>query len=217
MKPLFPITVALVFGVFTADAFSAPKGKGKERPRKAEAAAMTKPDSSSPREALQPYIVNVDQLLAIERPKGRIGVLLNQAPSRLASLRQQFVAEREKAAEADRGKFNAAIATCDALTRALDERQKTAGEMQSSAAVKGSTDLGARRKDNLAQGVDGGDRSKAVGSVVERDRERAEHRAARRKAGEGDAALSAMSANRWNQRAIELRKQITESYGRISG
>jgi hypothetical protein len=192
-------------------------GKAKGKANGGPPSAVAKPDATSPRNALQPYIVHVDQLLDLERPEGKqITALLKQAPGRLATLRQDFVAERQKAAEGDRSKFDAAIATCDLLTRALDERQKTAGEIEASSAVKGSTQIGAHRKDNLTQGISGGDDAKAVGSIVERDRERAAAHAAARRAQQGDNALTAMSADRWNKRSIELRKQITDSYGRIS-
>jgi hypothetical protein len=208
------VSCSLSLALLDPSAHAAGKGKGKPP----GAGPIANPDPSKPREALEPYIIHLDQLLAIERPEGKvITPFFNQALGRVTSLRQQFVTEREKAAEGERAKFDAAIATCDAITKALDERQKTLGEIQSSAAVSGSTQIGARRKDNLNQGIKGGDDAKAVGSIVERDRERAEKRGAAKRAQQGDSALTAMSADRWNKRTIELRKQITDSYGKISG
>jgi hypothetical protein len=213
-KPFLLVLGLLSFVLLDPFAHAAGKGKGKPP----GAGVVTNPDATKPREALEPYMVHLDQLLAIDRPEGKvITPFFNQAPGRITTLRQEFVTERGKAAEGDRARFDAAIATCDAITKALDERQKTLGEIQSSAAVSGSTQIGARRKDNLTQGIKGGDDAKAVGSVVERDRERAEKRGAAKRAQQGDSALTAMSADRWNKRTIELRKQITDSYGKISG
>jgi hypothetical protein len=210
---------ACVLALATPELYAAGKGprRGGGGPGPA-AQAVTKPDPTKPHEALQPYIVHIDQLLSLERPEGKpITPMLNQASGRITTLRQQFVAERKKGVEAaEQAKFDAAIATCDALTRALEERDKTMSQIESSSAVKGSKAIGARRKDNLTQGIDGGDRSKAVGAAVERDRERAERRGAAKRAEQGDNAMTAMSVNRWNERSLQLKKQITDSYGKIN-
>ena len=88
--------------------------------------------------------------------------------------------------------------------------------MNASAAVAGSGKLEeGPRKDNLAQGIKGGSTAKAVGSVVERDRERGENHQAKVSAARTDNALSAMAVNNWNKRTIELRKQVTDAFARI--
>ena len=71
------------------------------------------------------------------------------------------------------------------------------------------------RKDNLTQGIKGGDTAKAVGAIVERDRERQAAAKAAQRAARTDNALSAMAANRWNKRALELQQQIAAAYGEI--
>ena len=55
----------------------------------------------------------------------------------------------------------------------------------------------------------------AAGAVVERDRERSENHQAKVSAAKNDHALSAMAANNWNKRSIELRRQIIDQYARI--
>ena len=112
--------------------------------------------------------------------------------------------------------FDAAVATCDALSRALDERTATISQMNASASVAGSDKLGrGPRKDNLVQGIHGGDLAKAVGSVVERDREKSDNKRAHTAAAHDSKTLEAMTLNRWNQRAIELRRGIIDTYSRI--
>ena len=208
----FTLLFALVFCV---PAIGLAKGKGKGKGKGGVPAAPA--SASNPAEALSPYITHVDQLLALRRqgtPQGM--AFLENASGRLATMRLQFVAEKEKAAEGDRARFEAAIATCDRLSGALDERQKVLGDIRASQAVQGSGKLDAGpRKDNLTQGIKGGDEAKAVGAIVEHKREKAAARAAKNQAAANDDALTSMSANRWNKRAIELRQQITASYAQI--
>jgi hypothetical protein len=211
MKMLLPVLVTVAVGSFLMPASWA-KGKPK---RPAQPATAT--NVASPTEALAPYVNHVDQLLALRRnvpPKQ--AALYNQAPGRIATLRSQFATEREKADGTNRAKFNAAITTCDVLTSALNERQKVLGDITASQSVEGSGKLEAGpRKDNLTQGIKGGSTAKAAGAIVERDRERAAARAAKARAMASDDALTAMSANRWNKRSIELREQITAAYAKI--
>ena len=148
-------------------------------------------------------------MLAFERPSS-----FDQASGQIALLKQSFVAQKSNASAPDQSSLNAAVATCDAIAAALNERQRTVGQIKASMAVKGDTDLGERRKDNLTQGLRG--RNKAKAAKIEFKREKREAAEARREAAEGDDALTAGSVQRWNQRAIELRKQINAAYSRIS-
>lgn len=214
---LFPhrliVSSAVLLALFTTAAEAAPKGKGKPL----LPPAVATPDAANPIEALAPYINSLEKLLALERdvPPVRVG-FFNQAPGRIVTLKASFAEQREKATETDRSKFDAAIATCDTLTGALNERAAVLGNLNASAAVAGSGKLEkGPRKDNLTQGIKGGSVAKAVGSVVERDRERSENRQAKVAAGRSDTALTAMTANNWTKRSGELRKQITDAYARI--
>lgn len=212
MKTTRLALLAALFALSIGPAFAKAKGKGAKPKAPAPAAS-----ASSPAEALEPYINHLDQLLALHRsapPKGL--AFFDQAPGRLATLKQGYAVQRDKAQDADRPKFDAAIATCDRLTAALDERQKVLGDIRAAQAVQGSGKLeSGPRKDNLTQGINGGSTAKAVGAIVERDREKAAARAAKKSAAKSDDALTAMSANRWNKRSIELRQQITASYAKI--
>jgi hypothetical protein len=209
--PLAILGLSLLLSLGTLPAQA--KGKGKPKPP----AAVIAPNAEAPAEALAPYINNLDELLALERNvKPPRKLLFDQAPGRLVTLRAQFIEVRDKAPEAEREKFNAAVATCDALTRALDERAAMLGKLSASAAVGGSGKLEkGPRKDNLTQGIHGDDDAKAVGAIAERDRERGENRQARISAAKNDNALSAMTANSWTKRSIELRNGIAAAYARI--
>jgi len=201
--------------IIASSALLLPTAHAAKKPAKPAGKAVEHHDGS-PAEQLAPFIEHIDALLALERPATPAGARLNQAPGKLAVLKQQFVEKRAKAGQEEQGELNAAIATCDVFSAALDERQKAVGQMQASAAVKNSGDLGRRRKDNLSQGQEGHGVDKAVGTIAEARRERQENREAQHKAAIDDNALTAAAANRWNQRAIELRREITASYGRIS-
>lgn len=211
MFPLFAFLAAALF-LLPADVWAKGKPKGKSAP-----AAAPAPLPSDPGAALAPYINNIDDLFALHRSGNKEGQsLMAEASGRVITLRQAFIGEREKAAEGDRAKFNAAIATCDAIGAALDERQKVIGDLESSQAVQGSTKIEQpARKDNLTQGIKGGSTAKAVGSIVERDRERQAAADAKARTAAGNDAMTAMAENRWNKQALELRKRIIDAYAGI--
>jgi hypothetical protein len=194
-------------------AHAKPKGK----PRPAPAPAEVAPDPANPTAALAPYINKLDQLLALQRnvPKNE-APLVEQAAQRMVTLRASFAAEREKSEPAGRGKFDAAMATCDVLAQALAERQAVLGDLTSSKSVQGSGKMEeAGRKDNLQEGLKGGGISKAVGTVVERNREREANAKAAARTAANDNAMTAMAVNRWNKRSLEWKTAVNESYGRI--
>ena len=203
------VTLALAFslsGISSADA----KQKGSQRARPGQAT------SDAPAAQLAPFIEHLDTLLALERPTNpKAAARVNGAGGRVAVLKREFAAKRADATPESKAQLDAAIATCDALTRALDERDRTSSQIRASDAVKNSSKLGERRKDNLSQGVEGNGVSKAVGTVVEARRERAERRQARRVAENDHNAITAAAVNRWNQRAVALRREISENYARI--
>ena len=124
--------------------------------------------------------------------------------------------EREKAADDKKGLFDAAIKTSDLISAALEDRGKVVGDLNASASVSSDGKLqDPAKKDNLTQGIKGGSTAKAVGSVVERDREKqAIARGEAQNAANGNA-LSSMAANQWNQRAAQWHDQIAAAYGQI--
>lgn len=210
MLRILPIVVVIVAFAGT------PALAGKKKKNGPGAAPAAQPAGPQPGVALEPYITNLDFLLALNPPGKGPHALRNEAPGRLAILKQQFTTARATAQGADAAKYNSAIATCNALTAAIDERQQTAGHIQSSASVGGSEQINApRRKDVLNQGVRGRDFAKAVGEIEEGKREKAEKQAGREATAKSDASMTAMALSRWNQRVIELRKQITAAYARI--
>jgi hypothetical protein len=173
--------------------------------------------SLQPTRELEPFITDLEPLLSLEPEKGKKAHRVREeAPGQIAVLERQFTTARATAKGPDAAKLDAAIATCKLLTAAIDERQKAAGHIVSSSVVGNSGMINApSRKDALNQGVRGRDFAKAVGEVEEGKREAAEKFAAQIQTQKTDDAMTAMAINRWNQRSVELRKQITAAYARI--
>ena len=212
LSSLVPLLLAALLLISATDASAKPKKKQAPAPP----AAPAKPDYSKPSEVLAPYIANLDQLLALERKAPPPAMArLEKASGDLVIARLEFTTLRKDAAPADQPKLDGGIATCDAITRSLEERQKVIGDIQASSAVKGSGALsGGPRKDNLTQGTKGGDLAKSVSGILEYKREKNSKAAAKKSAAQTDDAMTAGAVNRWNKRAIELRKYITDAYAR---
>jgi hypothetical protein len=212
MKTLQKIACVLIV------ALSWPSSPALAKPKhKPPAPAETEPDVSGvpePARSLAPYMIKLDQLLALQRPGPP--AWFEEAPGRLLIVRQELAAKLAASPPAEQTSFNAAIAACDALTAALNDRQKALGNFQASAAVTGTGALNqGPRKDNLGQGLHGGEFARAVGEVVELDRERDRAKQARQQTAAGNHALSAMAVNAWNTRAAQWRQVITAKYAAI--
>jgi hypothetical protein len=137
-----------------------------------------------PSRQLAPYIEHIVGLLALNRPEGpRITPLFNRASGRVGILKGQYQARRAEASGKDAQSLAAAVATCDALLAALDERQKTRGQIERNSAVPGST---------LGRSEDQRERALAL-----------------------DNSFTKAANQRWNERSIQLRQQITTLYGKI--
>jgi hypothetical protein len=215
MKAFLPVCLvaALLFALPTGVYAKPKKGKGNQQ----QPAGPQQGNPAMPAEALSPYINNLDNLLALSRKTNKQNAaFLNQSSGRIVTLRQEFIGQMEAAPDDQKGKFKAAINTCDFISAALDDREKTLGDVRSSAAVANGGKLEApAKKDNLTQGIHGGSTAKAVGSIVERDRERQAIAQGNARAAAGDNALTSMAANQWNKRSIEWRQKITASYSQI--
>ena len=213
MKTFLPVCLlmALVFAL-PSGALAKKKGKGGPPP-----AAPAAPNPANPTEALAPFINSIDNLLALNRHVNKANAaFLAQSSGRVVTLRQEFIGQQESAPDDQKAKFKAAIATCDAISAALDDREKTLGDIKSSSAVGNGGKLEApAKKDNLTQGIHGGSTAKAVGSIVERDRERQAIAQGNARAAGGDHALTSMAANQWNKRAIDWRQKIVANYSQI--
>jgi hypothetical protein len=212
MKSVLPFILAISLVVAAPFGAYGKKGKG----NKEENATPAPADPSNPVAALSPYIINLDGLLALQRQAKSTQQFAAGAPGKLLVLRQEFNVEMEKAPENLKKMYAAAIKTCDLITAALEDRGKIAGDLSASQAVNSDGKLqDPAKKDNLTQGIHGGGLAKAVGSVVERDREKqAIARGQAQNAANGNA-LTAMSANQWNQRATAWHNQIAAAYSEI--
>jgi len=209
------VVVAITSTTFALALGSVAQAKQKPAPHGRPAAPTEA--TGSPAEQLAPVIEHLDVLLALERPENpKVAARINGAGGRVAVLKQEFVAKRAAATEpTDKAHLEAAIQTCDAITNALDERDKTLSQIHASDAVKNSSKLGERRKETISKGVEGHGDAKAVGTIVEARREQAEKREAQRVAANDHNAITAAAVNRWNQRAVELRRDINARYARI--
>jgi hypothetical protein len=212
MKTFLPF--ALVLSLVLAFPF------GAEAKKKKESAPQTQTppaDPSNPVAALAPYISNVDDLLVLNRGRKSGDPFFQKASGDLLILRQEFVVEQEKAADAHlKNMYGAAIQTCDTISAALEDRGKVLGDLSTSQTINPDGKLNApAKKDNLTQGIHSDGFGKAVGSIVERDRERqaiAKGEAQNRANG---TALTAMAANQWNTRSAQWKQQIAAAYGQI--
>src|SRR5947207_4164013 len=72
--------------------------------------------------------------------------------ARVTEVREQFANQCSKAPEPKKPMYQAAVAVCDAISAAMDQREKGNASLQGSAAVHGSADLGAHRKDLPTRG-----------------------------------------------------------------
>src|SRR5207253_9924743 len=91
------------------------------------------------------------------------------------------------ASAADKPPYQAAVAVCDALSQALDEREKSKINAGASATVHGPSDLGARRKDNPG--------------IIDYVRERHEEKNRKKEAAAKDKFLNSGVKTQWSQRA----------------
>jgi len=190
------------------------KGKGEQPPA---ATPIPLPGASNPAEALSPYIVNLQQLLALDRPPGsEKQPLFTQTTGLLTTLRQQLMVELTKAPPEQKNMYTAAVNTADQITAALNDREQTLHNLQSSTAVKGTGKLEApARKDNIAQGIKGDHIGKAAAVIEERDREKQFIAQGAAQNANGQKAMSSMAANEWDQRAIAWRTKIDSFYSQI--
>jgi hypothetical protein len=123
MKPTRIIIISGVF-VFAANAI----GLAQQRP------------PQKPSDLLSLFFRNhLDKILS---PIGqKVPVPLPHA--RVAELREKFVDQWSKASDVDKPMYRAAVAVCDAVSAAMDERQKAMASLHGSAAIHGQSDLGA--------------------------------------------------------------------------
>jgi len=120
----------------------------------------------------------------------------------LMQLRGSFLEWKAKAPANEQPAWHAAVAVCDALNSAMDEREKARANLESSSAVHGPSDLGARRKDNLR-------------NWREAERERREEANRKQNAAQTDAFLNGTLRTNWTQRAIQLRQHIVSLHTRL--
>jgi hypothetical protein len=128
--------------------------------------------------------------------------------ARVTQLREQFADQFSKAPDTDKPMYQAAVAVCDAVAAAMDERQKAIASLQGSAAVHGPSDLGARRKDIPTRGSLGD----AELAGLEMQREAHEEQNRKQEARQNDNFFNTQLKTNWTQRAAQLRENINTLY-----
>jgi hypothetical protein len=194
----------------------AEKGGGEKKASPAPAPPPPPAALLNPITALSPFILKLDGLLAVHRPDKSAQTFAAEASGRLLILRQEFAANREQAPDEKKRVFDAAIKTSDLIGAALEDRGRALGDLEASQAVKNDGKLNApSKKDNLAQGIHGGDLTRAIGTIVERRREKQFIAKGEAETAANDHALSAMTVNQWNKRAAQWRDQIAAAFSQI--
>jgi hypothetical protein len=130
--------------------------------------------------------------------------------ARVAELREKFADQCSKAHDVDKPMYQAAVAVCDAVSAAMDERQKAIASLQGSAAVHGPSDLGAHRKDIPTRGT----RADAQLAGLELQREGHEEQNRKQEAAQNDNFFNTQLKTNWSQRAAQLRQNINALYSR---
>ena len=130
--------------------------------------------------------------------------------ARVTQLREQFADQFSKATDTDKTMYQAAVAVCDAVAAAMDERQKAIASLQGSRAVHGPSDLGARRKDIPTRGSLGD----AQLAGLELQREAHEEQNRKQEARQNDGFFNTQLKTNWTQRTVQLRQNINALYAR---
>jgi hypothetical protein len=114
----------------------------------------------------------------------------------LSQLRENLLDQSAKAPDPQKPAYRSAIAVCDAIGSAMDEREKAIASLRSSDAVRGTADLGAHRIDNPTK--------------REMRRERREELKRKDEAADKDSFLVTQVKTSWIQRTHLLRQNITQ-------
>jgi hypothetical protein len=130
--------------------------------------------------------------------------------ARITQLREQFADQFSKAPDKDKSMYQAAVSVCDAVSSAMDERQKAIASLQASRAVHAPSDLGAQRKDIPTRGSLGD----AELAGLELQREAHEEQNRKQEARQNDAFFNTQLKTNWSQRAAQLRQNINALYAR---
>jgi hypothetical protein len=124
--------------------------------------------------------------------------------TRLSQIRAQFTDKLAQAPDTEKTQYQAAVAVCDALNAAMDEREKAIASLQGSAAVHAPSDLGARRRDLPTRGGVG----TAMLADAELRSEAREERNRKQEARQNDNFFDTQLKTNWTQRTLQIRQNI---------
>lgn len=100
--------------------------------------------SETPSERLKPLVMKMGPALTLF--EGKDGEKDPTGQARAAVLRADFMARRVEASERQRAKFDAAIAVCDAITKACKERIEMKARADASGDFHGKGKMGSTKK-----------------------------------------------------------------------
>jgi hypothetical protein len=185
------VTLACLAGVI----FALPAHAAKKKHSSPAATPAAAPVSTDPGERLSQFLhAHLDGVLA---PLGTPGFADTQA---IMDLGESFADAGSKQPAAGRPPYQAAIDVCNALIKAVTERNQTVANFSAATAVRGDSDLGARRRDHAGP--------------LETEREQQEAKVRVKEAVKTDAVLTAGQKNQWATRAAALRQNIEQLYAR---
>jgi hypothetical protein len=124
--------------------------------------------------------------------------------TRLSQLRAQFTDKWAQAPDAEKAQYQTAVAVCDALNAAMDEREKAIASLQGSAAVHAPSDFGARRRDLPTRGGVG----TAMLADAELRSEAGEERNRKQEARQNDNFFNTQLKTNWTQRTLQIRQNV---------
>lgn len=177
-----------------APAIAAKKHKSGTNPPPTEQVIPQVADSQLPSVRLAPFLgAPLDHILApIDQP-----CILPR--NELRMLRESFIDHGTAAAQADRVVYKSAIAVCDAMSSAMDEREKAIIEFQKSSTK--ATELGAHRINNPTD------------EDIKRERHVEEKRKNEEK--QRETEIKTQFIANWTLRTLQLRKKIDHLSSRV--
>lgn len=205
MKLKLASLVALVVLVATGFAGKPHKARGKTPPQQD---AATQPQLSvAPPAAAQPPSVRLGQFLAarLDQILAPLDQQVALPRTELMQLRQSFVDQGTKAPQPENALYQSALSVCDAISAAMDEREKAAATFRNASNTPGIQEV---HDTTVRLPRHGRGSGKAARAAMHQERyENQQHQA---EAAQKGAFLSSHYLKQWGDRSIVLRQHIQQ-------
>jgi len=155
----------------------------------------------------QPPSVRLSQFTAahLDRIVGPLDAGITLPRAELAQLRATLTADLAGASEAEKAQYQTAIALCDAVSQAMDEREKATSNAQASSNAPVAQDTHDVRESLPRHGHGSGKAARAGLHQQENENQQALGSAAQK-----SSFLSSIYARQWMERAPLLRQRIQQ-------